>query len=97
MPGLGRREPQIFDGAPESLDEDVVECPAATIHRELHAAGEEWLRKLGGRELRTLVGVEDFRHAVLRYRPRPLLGKFRGSIAGVLPPPVAGHVAVRDC
>ena len=58
----------VFDRPPESFDEDVVEAPALAVHRELHAAGEERLGKFFGGELTALIGVENFRSAVLRER-----------------------------
>src|SRR5208283_3942092 len=37
----------VLHGAPEALDEDVVEGAAAPIHRDLDPAGQERLGKLG--------------------------------------------------
>ncbi len=50
-----------FHGAPETLDEDVVQGAAPAIHRELHPPGQQRLRELGRGELAPLVGVEDLR------------------------------------
>ena len=70
---LGAVAPQVdllvVDRAPEPLDEDVVQGPAAAIHRELHAAGQQGLGKLCRGKLAALIGVEEFRHSVLGNRP----------------------------
>src|SRR5690606_13651659 len=54
----------VFDGAPQSLDENIVERATLAIHGEPHAQIEQRLRELDRGELTTLVGVEDLRHAV---------------------------------
>lgn len=54
----------VFECPPQSLDEDVVEGSARTIHRDRHfSLFQDGGEGFGG-ELGTLVGVEDFRRAV---------------------------------
>ena len=59
----------VFDRAPESLDENIVQAAALAVHGEFHASSQEWFGESRGRELAALVGVENFRGAVLRQRP----------------------------
>ena len=51
----------VFDRPPEALDDNVVDGPAATVHADLNGAVFEDLEEFRGRELRSLVGVEDER------------------------------------
>ncbi len=58
----------VLDRAPEPFDENIIETPALAVHRELHAAGEQWLGEFCRGELATLVSVENFRRAVFSQR-----------------------------
>lgn len=55
----------IFETAPESFDEDVVNPPTLTIHADLDTVALEHAGERLGSELGPLVGIEDFRCAVL--------------------------------
>ena len=49
----------VLDAAPQTLDENVVENPAATVHADANASLFEHCGKLLARELRALVTVEN--------------------------------------
>lgn len=49
----------VFQGAPQPLDEDVVEETALPIHRYAHVRSAEPIGPDEGCELRSLVGVHD--------------------------------------
>ena len=55
----------VFDRTPESLDEDVVESSALSIHADAHIRLLEHAGKLPAGELGTLIRIEDpgFSHA----------------------------------
>ena len=59
----------VFGRTPEAFDEDVVDGPAAAIHRDADRPVLEDDEPLGARELAALVGVEDLGIAVLGERP----------------------------
>src|SRR6056297_502794 len=71
-PGLGDAGvgPQVdllvFDGPPEALHEDVVAPGALAIHTDPDLAGGQNLDEVGGRELATLIAVEDLGRSVSR-------------------------------
>ncbi len=50
----------VFDGSPEPLDENVVQCPASSIHADADVIKDESIREYRGGELAALIGVEDF-------------------------------------
>ncbi len=54
----------VFDGPPQSFDEDVVQNPTTSVHADFDAMVLEDLRKSPVHVLRPLVGVEDFRPPV---------------------------------
>jgi len=54
--------------APQALDEDVVQRPAAPVHTDGHALALEHAREGRAGELRALVAVEDLGPAVLAQR-----------------------------
>src|SRR5450432_4259126 len=56
----------IFDRAPKPLDEDVVPPCAFAVHADLDVLGREHAGEGGSRELRALIGVEDFGPAMGR-------------------------------
>ena len=51
----------IFDRPPQPLDENVIENPAAAVHRYPNPLGLKSPGKIQTRELSALVAVEDFR------------------------------------
>ena len=51
----------VLDRPPEPFHEDVVECPAATIHADLDAMVFEDSGKCIARELHSLIAVEYLR------------------------------------
>src|SRR5208337_3524289 len=59
----------VFHGAPESLDDDIVQAPPPSIHREFYAELEQRLGKLCRGKLAPLVGVDDVWDTVLGNRP----------------------------
>ncbi len=54
----------IFDVTPETLHEDVVQCPPAPVHADGNAMPLEHPGERFRGELATLVAVEDFRVSV---------------------------------
>ena len=54
----------VFERTPEPLDEDVVEEPTASVHRDPYASLFQSSGPGPGGELATLIGVEDLRRAV---------------------------------
>ncbi len=58
----------IFDRAPQPFDENIVHETAAPVHRNRDASGIEPAGEGRAGELRALIGVEDFRRAVLSQR-----------------------------
>src|SRR5690554_7019170 len=67
----------VFDGPPQTLDEDVVAPGALAIHTDLDLAGGQNLDELGRGELAALIRVEDLRCAVTSQR---LLHSFYAKI-----------------
>ena len=63
----------VFDGAPQPLNEDIVEAAAFAIHADFYAVLFEHVGKGQRRELCALVAVENLGLAVTRY------GFFDGS------------------
>ena len=63
----------VFERAPESLDEDVVEEPTAPVHRDPRAGVSQALGPGPGGELAALIGVKDLRRAMA----------FQGLVQGV--------------
>ena len=57
-------DPLVFQGAPESLDEDVVLEPPLAVHTDLDVPGLEDGGECFTGKLAPLVGVEDLRGAV---------------------------------
>jgi hypothetical protein len=55
----------VFDAAPQPLDEHVVAPRALAVHADRNVVVGEHAGEGRARELRTLVGVEDLRLAVL--------------------------------
>ena len=51
----------VFDSSPESFDHHVVDRAAFAIHADGDIVGLECSSKFAASELRTLIGVEDFR------------------------------------
>ncbi len=49
----------VLERAPKTLDEDIIEGPATTVHAHTYARFFECIGKGFGRELNALVGVED--------------------------------------
>ena len=56
----------VFDRAPPPLDKHVVQPSAAAVHADRDGLRQEETGEVGAGELAALVGVEDFRVAVLR-------------------------------
>ena len=54
----------IFQRAPQPFDEDVVEEPAAPVHRDPHPGLFQAMRPRPRRELAALIGVEDLGRAI---------------------------------
>ena len=50
----------VLDRPPQPFDEHVVESAAATIHRDRHTSLFQSAREGRRRELRSLIGIEDF-------------------------------------
>ena len=55
----------VFQGAPQPLDEDVVQEAAFPVHRYAHAGSTQPVRPGEGRELRPLIGIHDLGRAEL--------------------------------
>ena len=55
----------ILHTAPQPLDEDVVEPAALAVHADANAVGLQNAGELEAGELAALVGIEDFRPAIL--------------------------------
>ena len=55
----------VFEGAPETLNEDIVDPPTLAIHRYPYPGAFEYLGEVLAGELAPLVGVEDLGRAVL--------------------------------
>src|SRR6266498_1842891 len=51
----------VFHTSPQSLNEDVVQRSTPAIHAYADVARKQLLRKPQAGELRSLIGVEDFR------------------------------------
>src|SRR5262245_44875529 len=51
----------VFDAAPQSLDEDVVQCSTASIHTDRDLSLYENTGESAARGLNTLIRIEDFR------------------------------------
>jgi hypothetical protein len=64
MSFLTPRDLLILEGAPSTLDEEVVQGPPAPIHPEMNPVGFEPLCKGGAGELRPLIGVDNLRRGV---------------------------------
>ena len=58
----------VFDAAPETLDEHVVDPASLAVHADGHRMGFEHRRKRLGRELSALVRIEDRRRSVVDER-----------------------------
>ena len=58
----------VFDRPPEPLDEDVVAPGAFAVHADGDLGILQNLREVDAGELRSLVGIEDFRLAVAAER-----------------------------
>ena len=56
----------VFDRAPEPLDEDVIQGPAATVHPDLNASLFQDRSERQGRKLDALIGVENLGWSVAR-------------------------------
>ena len=56
----------ILDRPPQALYEAVVQEPAATIHTDANIGRLQFGSETMGREMHTLVGIEDFRLAQLQ-------------------------------
>ena len=79
----------VFDRAPQPLDEDVVEQPAAAIHADPNALALEPAGERFAGELRALVAIEDRRATArqgasdeysLRMKGRHFSCQFVGSV-----------------
>jgi len=66
----------VFERAPQPFDEDIVQRSPAAIHTDRDAALLERSQEVGRGELRTLIGVPDFRLA------KPERGVERGQAEG---------------
>jgi len=60
----------VLDRAPQALDENVVQGSAPAVHAHLDAGSLQDADELDGRELRTLIGVEDSRHSLFQCLPQ---------------------------
>ena len=60
----------ILDRTPEPLDEHVVAPGAAAVHADRNITPEQQASESGAGELASLIGVEDFRPAMLTCPPR---------------------------
>src|SRR5277367_6636601 len=58
----------VLQRTPQTLDEDVVEEPAASIHRDAYSGLFQPPRPCPRRELAALVGVEDLRSTMAGQR-----------------------------
>ena len=56
----------VFDGPPQTLDEDVVAPRSFSVHADLDFSACQNFDEVGGRELAALIGVEDVGLAVAR-------------------------------
>src|SRR3954453_20255255 len=54
----------VFERSPKAFDKDVVQAAAAPIHADEHRSVLESRCKVGGRERRALIGIEDLRFAM---------------------------------
>src|SRR5437588_12860345 len=54
----------VFERPPQPFDEHVVHPAALAIHRDADAVALQHIGEGKAGELRTLIGVEDLRHAV---------------------------------
>jgi hypothetical protein len=54
----------VLERAPQPLDENVVECAAAAIHADEDPALLQRSQKIGGGELRALIGVPDLHRVI---------------------------------
>lgn len=64
LPGV-QVDALVFQGPPQSLDEDVVEKPAFSIHRDPHAGSAEPVRPGEAGELRSSVSIHYLGRAKL--------------------------------
>ena len=76
----------VFDAAPKTLDEHVVDPAAFAIHADGHRMGLEHRRKRLRRELGALVRIEDLRRSVAGERILEGLDT-KVDVEGVRPPP----------
>lgn len=76
----------VLQGAPESLDEDVVFGTSFAVHADFYVPGFENVRERFAGELAPLVEVEDFRGSVFE---QGLLGRVSTEVGiqGVVYPP----------
>ena len=51
----------VFQGTPESFDEDVIQTPPPSIHTDGYLVRLQYTRKLRTREVTALITVEDLR------------------------------------
>ena len=87
----------VFDAAPEALDENVVEGAAATVHAGAHTVVNQSILKLRACELRTLIGIENFRRTEPGERDvQRIRAESGGECVGQLPCEDAPTVPVHD-
>ena len=56
----------VFDRAPQPLDKDIVAPGASAVHADSNAGLGQHFGEGKARELRSLVGIEDFGTALLQ-------------------------------
>lgn len=56
----------VFDAAPQSLDEDVIQCSTASVHTDRYLPFFENTDESAARELNTLIRIEDFRRRLFQ-------------------------------
>lgn len=62
LPGM-QVDTLVFQGAPQPIDENIVDEPAFPIHRDSHAGSAEPVGLCDGRELRSLICIHDLGRA----------------------------------
>ncbi len=82
----------VFQRAPQTFDEDVVQAAAPSVHRDRDLGVPEYAGEAGTGELASLVCVEDFRLAMTGHRLLQGLDT-EPRIHGVRQPPRQGHGA----